>query len=273
MKPPQSIKAGINVFAASIADVVSCLIGKAPRHFAIPMPNPNKLWFVLVLPACLSCRTFSHGTAIAIVRTDNAIVAAADSRAVDSRGNRLPDVCKIRSAGPWHFSINGAGTLNNVNVSDVVRRQIMKAPNSLTQDMTAISDVLKTLISAAMREDAALRAYALSTGAVLSVAVFGSNEDAMRLATIRFATADGSINHDIRFRPPDCGKVVGFFVPASDTRLFDWNKPPLFAVQDFLQNEIDRHQSDIGGPIQVLMISLNGKAVWVQKPPPCNDQQ
>lgn len=72
------------------------------------MPHPSWLIAFLVPSFCgFSQTSIRHGTALAVERTNDQIAVAADSRVVDGNDSITADMCKIRSAGRWHFTLNG----------------------------------------------------------------------------------------------------------------------------------------------------------------------
>ncbi len=64
------------------------------------------------------------GPLIGLVRTNEAIVIAADSRAVNGAGQKEPDTCKIHVVGNFFFAIHGIGD------KDIVRGVIQSLAGS-----------------------------------------------------------------------------------------------------------------------------------------------
>jgi hypothetical protein len=209
------------------------------------------------------------------VRTGGEIVIASDSRAVDGNGKHLPDTCKIRSAGKWHLSLNGMASTRAIDVFSIVGG-ILRHQGDISDSSTAIVKSLTPLLSAAVKSDPALREYALAQGSLLGITVFGSENKVLELSSIKFVVADGGFVSDERhYCPGDCAQDgrAGVFVPSADALKFNWNTEPLVAVRDFVQMEIDRHQADIGPPLQILQINRKGQAKWIEKPSVCKDQK
>jgi hypothetical protein len=239
---------------------------------------PHRSWliglFVLTSHA-FPQNSFHHGTSIAIVRTEGEIVIASDSRAVDGDGKPLPDTCKIRSAGKWHLSLNAMVSTRAVDVFSIVVG-VLRDQGDIADRSTAIINSLTPLLSAAVKSDPALREYALAQGSLLGITVFGSENKVLKLTSIKFVVADGGfVSYERHYCPGDCAQDgrAGVFVPSADAFKFNWNTEPLVAVRDFVQMEIDRHQVDIGPPLQILQIDRKGRAKWIEKPSICKDQR
>jgi hypothetical protein len=109
MKPALPVFAYVSVLIVRGAGCLSRAVWNTPRRAHAMMPNPLWLWPILAcVPICVG-QNYSHGTAIAAIRTDENIFIAADSRAVSGSGERRPDICKIRVVGNYIFSIHGVG--------------------------------------------------------------------------------------------------------------------------------------------------------------------
>jgi len=239
---------------------------------------PHRSWliglFVLTSHA-FPQNSFHRGTSIAIVRTEKEIVIASDSRAVDGNGKLLPDTCKIRSAGKWHLSLNGMASNRAADVFSIVGR-ILRRPGDIADRSTAIVNSLTPLLSSAVKSDPALREYALAQGSLLGITVFGSESKVLKLTSIKFVVSEGGVvSNERHYCPGDCAQDgrAGMFVPSADALKFNWNTEPLVAVRDFVLMEIDRHQVDIGPPLQILQIDRKGRAKWIEKPNVCKDQK
>lgn len=238
------------------------------------MPHPSWLiGFVVFTTYAFSQSLFHHGTSIAIVRTDNVIAVASDSRVVDGNDKPLPDTCKIRSAGKWYLSLNGMASTQAIDVFSIVGR-ILRRQGDIAHKSTAIIDSLTPLLSAAIKSDPALREYAIGQGSLLGIAVYGHEDEVLKLVSIKFVLGDnGLVSYERHSCPGDCSQDgrAGMFVPSADSLKFNWTTEPLIAVRDFVQMEIDRHQVDIGPPLQVLQIDHKGRAIWIEKPNACKD--
>ena len=238
-------------------------------------PSSWLIGFVTFTTYAFPQSPFPHGTSIAIVRTDREIVVASDSSVVDGSGKRLPDTCKIKSVSKWYFSLNGMASSQAVDVFSVVG-EILSHKGDIADGSIAIVNSLTPLLNAAVRSDPALREYAIAQGSLLGIMVYGDENKILKLASIKFVVADSGFVSDERHScPGDCSKDgrAGIFVPSADAPRFNWNTEPLIAVRDFVQMEIDKHQVDIGPPLQILRINHEGRARWIEKPKVCKDQK
>jgi hypothetical protein len=218
-----------------------------------------------------------HGTAIAVIRTNREIAAAADSRVVDERGTILPDVCKIRRYGDRFAAFHGMS-------EDLERRfsafdsvaEIMTGSGTLAQGTVSIATALATRLRPVLSANRSLQEFAMShNGLLVGVIVFGLAQESLTLSALRvFAepVADGqfAIGHEIRTCPgADCpdGRA-SVLVPNGPLR---WDVDPVTAAQEFVQRQIDAGRCDIGGAIQVLRIQASGEWEWLQRPSACNE--
>jgi hypothetical protein len=238
------------------------------------MPNPSWLIAFLVSSICgFSQTSIRHGTALAVERTDDQIAVAADSRVVDGNDNVMPDMCKIRSAGKWHFALNGMASTGKTDFFSVVER-ILRQRGGIAGRSEAIIRSMTPLLSAAVQSNPALREHALAKGSLLGVSVFGTEQKVLRLLYITFAITDAGLSHEEHVCPGECDQNrAAAIVPLADTGEFNWNTEPLTAVRGFVQMKIDQHSIDIGPPIQILQIDRHGIAKWVEQPDVCKSQK
>ena len=87
------------------------------------MPNPFRL-LALQWVCVFAFSGGLRGTSIAFLRTDQGIVIATDSRATDAKGNRKPDVCKIRNAGQMYFTMVGQIAWQGTDFEAIADRSI-----------------------------------------------------------------------------------------------------------------------------------------------------
>jgi hypothetical protein len=241
------------------------------------MPNTSPKWLIgfLMLSICaFSQNSFRHGTSIAIERTDEQIVIATDSRAIDENGKRLPDTCKIRTAGKWHLSLNGMASTKGIDVFFVVGK-LLRHSGDIDDRSTAIVNSLTPLLNAVMQSDPVLREHAIAQGSLLGITIFGEEKKVLKLVSIKFVLADnGLISYERHACPGECSQNRGgVFVPSLDAPKFNWNIEPLTAVRAFVQMEIDQHLVDVGPPLQILQINPKARPKWIEQPAVCKDQK
>jgi hypothetical protein len=248
---------------------------RAITHARAPMFHP--FWLIAFLIPSISGfsqTSIRHGTAIAIERTDDQIVIAADSRVVDGDGIIRADTCKIRNAGKWYFALNGLASTKGVDVFSVVGT-ILRQEGGIAGRSEAIIHSLTTLLNAAIQSDPALRKHAAVTqGSLLGVSIVGTEQNVLRFVYISFAVTDAGLIYEQHMCPGECSQNrAGTLVPRSDTAQFHWNMEPLDAVRAFVQMEIDRNLVDIGPPLQLLQINRGGEAMWIERPDVCKSVQ
>ncbi len=236
----------------------------------------NLLWLVafLVLPIWALPQTFSHGTSIAVIRTNKEIVIATDSRVVTANKRRQPDTCKIRSSGKWRFTMSGTISTPGIDAASIVAKAL-RDQGTIADKFTSIIDLLMPRFASAIKSDPKLREYAAREGAVLGIVVVGIEGGVLKLMSVSFQFRNGVVSPEIRTCPGDCyidGRA-GVFAPYADRSKFNWNEDPLTAAREFVQMEIDRDPVGIGPPIQILQINDTGHAKWINKPDVCKDQK
>jgi hypothetical protein len=114
------------------------LIGERLRQLRgihVLIASPFWLLVFYIVPVCCNAQNLSHGTSIAVIRDDIQIVIAADSRAVDDNDHILADTCKIRSAGVWHFTLNGAVTARGMDAFQIVEAILAVQQGTLTDKL------------------------------------------------------------------------------------------------------------------------------------------
>jgi hypothetical protein len=236
------------------------------------MPNPLRLCSVFALgSACLLGQSFSHGTAIALVRTDEVIVIAADVRAVDgATGQKRPDECKIRTAGNYFFSVHGVADSDILGIV----KTILIAPDSLSTKAQAVRERLAPTVTKRMQTQP--RDGQVSSG----VFMFGAEGGVLRLAYVKFAISGTTIAEcpGVDCRPT--GIAMASVSPYGNTLPVDART--LEDVRNFVLGQIskglvleerDGNTAAVGAPIQSLILYRNGKHNWHDKPEVCKDQR
>jgi len=230
---------------------------------------------VVVLCALAAVRApaqqMAHGTALALVRTDDAIVVAADSRVSDGDGRALPDQCKILGrSGGLYFSLIGLTTFRGAKLAEVVDRSL-RSPGSVAERVQSIRLALAPMLDHALQTDGAVRAFAAGHGSVMGVVVYGQDGEELVVHHVRFALRDARhVDPQVHVCPgADCrdGRVV-ITAPVNE-KTFDWSLPAATAARQWVQAEIDKGNGDIGGPLQLMMIDRSGEVKWVERPKVC----
>jgi hypothetical protein len=248
---------------------MSNLFANTVRKLALRLLNHPAFWIVAAL--ALSGE-LSRGTSIAIVRDDNEIVIAADSRAVDGRGNKLPDDCKIRQAGKWYFTQNGISSVGSFSAPAYIETILARGEHeSLDQKTKAIASTLTEALNNVLLIDPSIQ------GSAMGISVFGDEDGSLKLAFLKFGFSNGSFRAlEIHICPTDCpysDNRAAVFVPSADTRQLDKTTPAETVVRAFVRMEIGKRHFDIGGPIQLLRITRFGKAHWIEEPSVCRNHK
>lgn len=275
VEPVLSIYAHIRVLAIDITDRPSLLVRKAPSRIHRPMPNPLRLCFAFALSTtALLGQSYSHGTAIAAVRTEQNIFIATDSRSVGANGERHPDTCKIRVAGHYVFSVHGVG---DPDILDVIRSVLLR-PETLAMKMMLIRDRIGVTVTKRMRGQS--QVTSLATG----VLVF--EEGTLNFAYIRFPVPTPTIPNpeaSIRQCPgADCphGRVAlsaspyGDVVPVDSRSLQDVRR---FVLDQIAKSDLiakrDHSVAVVAGPIQSMVLDYGRGHEWHDQPTVCADQK
>lgn len=236
------------------------------------MSKPFRLYAVFgCLPALLG-QDFSHGTAIGIVRTNDLISVAVDSRAVAAAETKKGDVCKIRAAANYFFTIHGVGDEDLVD--GIIR--VLIGFGDISTKARQLRDRFTTTVVQRMRSAPDLK----SSG----VFVFGVESKILHLAYVQFlANAEvGAASSIIRECPgSDCigGIITSSVSPYGDVLS---RARSLDDVRDFVAEQINKglqfertHPGKtawVGPPIQSLILHTDGSHEWRDKPPVCKDQ-
>lgn len=259
----------VRVLAVDFASRVPLGIDKTPRRIAMAMPNP------LRLPPILICCTMSmfgqgyvHGTAIAVIRTDDAVSIAADSRTVDRDGKRMPDSCKILGAGGYFFSLHG--TVSDKIISSI-RRTLASASGDLFEKAQAIRSTVLPLIIPGMIADPG------SSGIFL----LGSEGGQPKLAYIKFdPLAPGE--PVIRYCPgADCLNGIATAQATVYGGVLSTNARNVDDVRNLVWGEIRTGQSEeerthrisaVGEPLESLVVHRDGKHERPDNPDVCKNE-
>jgi hypothetical protein len=241
------------------------------RGIRVLIASPFWLLVFYFVPVCCNAQNLSHGTSIAVIRDDIQIVIAADSRVVDGNDHILADTCKIRSAGVWHFALNGTASTRGMDAFHAIEAILTVQQGTLTDKLESISGTLTPLLNSALMRNPSLRS------SVLGVTVFGYEDRTLKLGFLRFVFSNsGFAPPEAHVCPVDCPlgeHRAAIWVPSDDSRFNPDDGSPLMAVRNFVQMEIDRNTTDIGGPIQILKIDRSGASQWIEKPEVCKDQK
>lgn len=269
VKRSLSFCACLSVFALSITNKLRPLICKTPRRAKIAMPYPLRLISVLMSGALflMGQGNYSYGTAIAIIRTNDAISIAADSRAVNSSGDQLPDSCKILGAGESFFSLHGVGSsaiLGSIKAVLIQR-------GSIFEKARIVRAKLQPMIAAGRAE------RSTSSGVFL----LGADNGQLQLADVEFF-GPGMLAPWIQECPGvACPSGIALIAAAAYQTKLGPDARTIDDARSFVLDEIAKGKAleertgkaaVVGGPLQSLVIQPSGKHEWHDKPEFCKDQ-
>jgi hypothetical protein len=220
-------------------------------------------------------QNYSHGTAIAVIRTADAIFIAADSRAVNgTTGERRPDECKIRIAGNYFFSIHGVA---DADILDATKK-ILLGRDNLSAKAQKVRDALTPTVAQRMRGQTVDH---FSSG----VFMFGLECGVLRLAYVKWPVSPPGIASEATINEcPGIDCPTGIAMPAvspygdklaSDARALD-------DVRNFVLGQIskgsalekrDGKTAVVGAPIQSFTLYRNGQHLWHDEPEVCKGQR
>ena len=235
------------------------------------MPNPSRLVLLFVIPVVI--HVIAYGTSIAIIRTDQEIVIATDSRAIDMGLDSESDVCKIRNAGALNFTFVGQSATTGVDFKSITER-VLRSSGTLDEKLENLVKELKPHLERALQTSPQAAALAIKQGSITSIAVYGLYEGRLILEVIIFpVSGDGHMGIATRASCPGTQCPNGRFPITVPKGTIDTNMQPIRAVRAFVKSWIDKGIPSIGGPIQVLRIDRSGNRTWNGgKPSVCEDQ-
>ena len=153
-----------------------------------------------------------------MVPTDSStdeIVIAADSRVVDGLGRPQPDMCKIGSAGNWHFAMFGVGGLKGTSLFPLVKNSLAKT-SGINEQMENTFDIIQSkLIQSDALNEQDVRAFITEKhGIILGITIFWYEQNALKLGSVNFMlSADQKITSERKVCPGDCPQITGVFAP------------------------------------------------------------
>ena len=224
------------------------------------MPSPFRLLPLFVGSACIFGQEHSLG---------DVIVVAADSRAVAGDGNKNPDICKIRIAGDYFFTLHGVGDADILaGISEALRASGTLSAKAIGLRDKYVDTILRRLQSAPE----------LKTSGIM---IFGRERGILKLVYVQFlahAATPSERSHIYECPGTDCpgGIVTNSASPYGDQ--LSTNARTLDDVREFVTSQIDKarkiEQSTgkvefVGAPLQSMRLNKSGKHEWRDKPDVC----
>ena len=234
--------------------------------------RPGRILFALAIGAGAA-----GATSLAVIRTGQEIVIAADSRvtSLSFEGSR-PDMCKVRQTGNAIAAFVGLVSFSSDG----------RAPGfDAVGTVDAFLDESGTLAAKAEKIRAALGGQLAKglgyapravlerlNGFVLGVVIAGEDEEdaVLKLHYMQFTLSrGGTLVSSISFCPGDgCphGVVRMVAPPAHD---LDLRADGVHWARGYVQSQIDRDLPTIGGPLQLVRITHQGLN-WIDMPLVCS---
>jgi hypothetical protein len=236
---------------------------------------------ILWLPASLPSQGFTHGTAIAILRTKDSILAAADSRITSTNPFLSGTACKIRFVGGIGIAIAGLYTESDSHFNAMQLAVAAAETNGSIFDKMQVFEKLvhQPLITA--WSNISRQHPEIDIGNLNSqVAFFGFYQDVPFVIREKlFPKRDPLLGLSIdiqRLIYPNSRRVdsLGLIFLAQSREILDALEQTPFSADDWvqalnmiIQTAIDR-RLDVGPPIDILIVTHNGKR-WVQRKQEC----
>ncbi|MGA8598521.1 MAG: hypothetical protein WB676_27705 [Bryobacteraceae bacterium] len=236
------------------------------------MTNPLGLIIDCLIGTIILGGSLSLGTSLALIRTDEGIAIATDSRAVDEYGNKRPDACKIIEVGKdLYYSLAGMTQGNGFNIRTTIERRIKVS--DVRRGTLSVKEAL-THVFATRLNDPQVVDFDKQNRSIVTVLLFGMDGTVPTVGFVKLSLRSGLLSTETHVCPSDCidGRKAYSTTPSMDFDLLSRTAPPLDAVRRFVRMEISKDIPDIGGPIQILTISRDGQRTWIAKPAICKDQ-
>jgi hypothetical protein len=216
-------------------------------------------------------------TSLAVIRTGQEIVIAADSRVTNlSSDTSAPDMCKVRQTGNAIAAFVGlvsysygrrATTFDAVGTVDAVLDE--------SGTLAAKAEKIQAILGGQLAKDLGLAPRALLdklNGFVLGVVIAGEDEDepVLKLHYVQFTLGRGGTLVSAISHCPGEGCPHGVVrIVAPPSRHLDLLADGFHWARGYVQSQIDRDVPTIGGPLQLVRITHQGLN-WIDMPLICS---
>jgi hypothetical protein len=231
-----------------------------------------RLGFLLALLACAAT-----ATSLVAIRLDKEIVIAADSRVTNLVSEvSLPDVCKVRQTGNAIAAFVGfvsASSTSGARPYDAMETvdAILDEKGMLAEKAEKIKDTLQLQLSNLLRTASPALKNGLN-GFVLGIVIAGRDEEEsiLKMHHIRFTLApDGTLRSEVLLCPGQACPKGDLLIVAPPTSKLPPFTDALHWARAFVQSQIDRDVPTIGGPLQLVRVTLQGLN-WQNQPLICS---
>ena len=234
--------------------------------------RPGRILFALAIGAGAAA-----ATSLAVIRTPQEIVIAADSRVTNlSAEHSLPDVCKVRQTGNAVAAFVGLVSYSNgTRATNFDAMGTVEAVLDESGMLAAKAEKIKAILGGQL--DKVLGSAPRATldklnGFVLGVVIAGEDEEepVLKLHYVQFTLGrGGALVSSIFLCPGEAcphGVVRIVAPPAHD---LDLRADGVHWARGYVQSQIDRGLPAIGGPLQLVRITHQGLN-WIDMPLVCS---
>jgi len=229
-------------------------------------------------------------TAIAVIRTPNQIVIAADSGVVDQKGLSLSSACKIKNLGAVFAVLNGMSShdLTGFDVFEILKMVVRDVP--LQQIVESVDKLIRKPLRVALEYERTHDPVSFKKNAIdmapLAITLARVQNRVPVMANLEFAVSSEQddpliLNTEKMYSPdpnvPDT-EYAFIFVGTSEgkeqysrlvrQRGFLHDNKLIEITKAFVQMEIDKGLPQFGPPINILQLTRDG-ARWIQKSKDC----
>jgi hypothetical protein len=220
----------------------------------------------------------ASATSLVAIRLDKEIVIAADSRVTNLVSDAsLPDVCKVRQTGNaiaafvGFVSVSNAAGAHPYDAMQTVEA-ILDEKGMLAEKAEKIRDTLHPQLAKLLRAATPAIRNGLN-GFVLGIVIAARDEEEsiLKMDHIRFTlTQSGTLRSEVFLCPGDgCPRGNLWIVaPPPPDKLPPFTDPVHWA-RAYVQSQIDRDVPTIGGPLQLVRVTLQGLN-WQNQPLICS---
>jgi hypothetical protein len=243
------------------------------REFQMKSPTrPGRILFALLIGAGTA-----DATSLAVIRTGQEIVIAADSRVTSlSSENSLPDMCKGRQTGNDIAAF--VGLVSYSSGGRAIGFDAVGTVDAILDErgtLAAKAEKIKATLGGQLDKVLASVSRAVLdklNGFVLGVVIAGEDEEetVLKLHYVQFTLGRGGALVSSLFLCPGEGCPHGVVrIVAPPTRDLDLRPDGVRWARGYVQSQIDRDMPGIGGPLQLVRITHQGLN-WINLPLVCS---
>lgn len=240
-------------------------------------------------------RNLIHGTAVFLARTPSQIIVSADSRKSDSDGNPISDeVCKIRKFGSGYIVMNGFTESEESGYDFLsILKEVINENESLSKNLERLEEKVEPILTLAVKKVRLENEVSFQRNLLekppLGFCVFGVDNGRLVFYQRGFnvvlsESGEVTLKKDGRNVPSNDnpGGLAFYLVGLENIEEEFLRKYPdlpkrrvngslITISREFIQMQIDAGVTDVGGPIDILRVTLESSN-WVQRKACCEDE-